>query len=163
MADRPADANRRRSSRIVRMASIAATAALALSAVGLTGGVASASAPVPGRESVAALDPALTAGRGAAVNFVEQEAENASTNGEIIGFDTTAYTLAAEASGRQAVRLASPGQFVEFTLTRDANAITIRYSIPDAANGGGIDAPLTLALKDKRVSTLTLTSKYSWL
>jgi hypothetical protein len=126
-----------------------------------SGGVAAAS--TPGRETVAALDPALTSGRGATVNFVEQEAENAVTNGTIIGFDTTAYTLAAEASGRRAVKLAAPGQFVEFTLTRPANAITLRYAIPDAAAGGGIEAPLTLSLKGKRLSTLTLTSKYSWL
>ena len=63
----------------------------------------------------AALDPALVAGRGASVDFVEQEAENAATNGTVIGPDRTAYTLPAEASGRSAVKL-TPGQYVEFTL-----------------------------------------------
>jgi hypothetical protein len=116
-----------------------------------------------GRTTVAAIDPALTAGRGADVQFVEQEAENADTNGTVLGYDTTAYTLAAEASGRQAVKLTAPGQYVEFTLTRPANAITVRYSIPDAAAGGGIDAPIALSVNGKRNSTLTLTSKYSWL
>jgi hypothetical protein len=127
---------------------------------------------------VAALDPALTAGRGARVNFVEQEAENAATTGEIIGPDTSAYTLAAEASGRMAVRLAAAGQYVEFTLTRDANAVTVRYSIPDAPGGGGIDAPIELTATGRSVNgvdgagcagrgeattlMLTLTSKYSW-
>jgi hypothetical protein len=163
MAHPRADASRLRARRRRRAASVAASAALCLSAVITSGGVATASSPPPGHETVAALDPALTAGRGASVNFVEQEAENAQTNGAIIGFDTSAYTLAAEASGRQAVRLTGPGQFVEFTLTRPANAITLRYTIPDAPSGGGIDAPLTLTLKGKRVSTLTLTSKYSWL
>ena len=163
MAHPRADASRLGARRRRRAASVAASAALCLSAVITSGGVATASSPPPGHETVAALDPALTAGRGASVNFVEQEAENAQTNGAIIGFDTSAYTLAAEASGRQAVRLTGPGQFVEFTLTRPANAITLRYAIPDAPSGGGIDAPLTLTLKGKRVSTLTLTSKYSWL
>ena len=163
MAHPRADASRLRARRRRRAASVAASAALCLSAVITSGGVATASSPPPGHETVAALDPALTAGRGASVNFVEQEAENAQTNGAIIGFDTSAYTLAAEASGRQAVRLTGPGQFVEFTLTRPANAITLRYAIPDAPSGGGIDAPLTLTLKGKRVSTLSLTSKYSWL
>jgi hypothetical protein len=117
----------------------------------------------PARITVAAIDPALTAGRGASVNFIEQEAENAATNGTVLGYDATAYTLAAEASGRQAVQLTAPGQYVEFTLTRPANAITIRYAVPDAATGGGIDAPITLTLNGKRKSTLTLTSKYSYL
>jgi hypothetical protein len=136
------------------------TASLVLAAVGSAG---AAGAQSSARVTVAAIDPALTTGRGADVGFVEQEAENVDTNGTVLPFDTTAYTLAAEASGRQAVKLTAPGQYVEFTLTRPANAITLRYSIPDAAGGGGIDAPLTLTLNGKRSSTLTLTSKYSWL
>jgi len=43
---------------------------------------------------------------------------------------------------RTAVRLNSPGQYVEFTLSRPANALTLRYSIPDAVGGGGLKAPL---------------------
>src|SRR5688500_565190 len=79
----------------------------------------------------AALAPELVEGRGAAVPFLEQEAENAATNGTVIGPGRSAYTVEAEASGRKAVRLA-PGQYVEFTLPAAANAITVRYSIPDA-------------------------------
>ena len=86
----------------------------------------------------AALNPALVAGRGADVAFLEQEAENAHTNGTVIGPDRTAYTLPAEASGRAAVRL-TPGQYVEFTLPHKANAITVRYSIPDAP--GAVASP----------------------
>jgi hypothetical protein len=129
----------------------------------VAGGAGTLSAHGPARVTVAAIDPALTAGRGAAVDFSEQEAENADTNGTVLPFSTEAYTLAAEASGRQAVKLTAPGQYVEFTLTRPANALTVRYAIPDAPAGGGIDAPLTLSLNGKRSSTLTLTSKYSWL
>ncbi|WP_369043064.1 glycosyl hydrolase family 28-related protein [Streptomyces sp. Midd1] len=110
----------------------------------------------------AGLDPALVAGRGAAVDFAEQEAENASTNGTVIGPDRTAYTLPSEASGRTAVRL-KPGEHVEFTLPRAANALTVRYSIPDAPRGGGITAPLDVSVDGRHRSTMTLTSQYSWL
>ncbi|MET7369454.1 glycosyl hydrolase family 28-related protein [Streptomyces sp. NPDC005566] len=110
----------------------------------------------------AALDPALVAGRGAEVPFAEQEAENAATNGTVIGPDRAAYTLPAEASGRKAVRLA-PGEHVEFTLPGAADAITVRYSIPDAPGGGGITAPLDVAVNGKKRSTMTLTSQYAWL
>lgn len=110
----------------------------------------------------AALDPALVAGRGAEVPFAEQEAENAATNGTVIGPDRTAYTLPAEASGRKAVRL-TPGEHVEFTLPAAADAITVRYSIPDAPGGGGITAPLDVAVNGKKRSTMTLTSQYAWL
>ncbi|GII02198.1 glycosyl hydrolase family 28-related protein [Planobispora takensis] len=118
-----------------------------------------AAAPVVTR---AALDPSLVAGRGADVAFVEQEAENAVTNGTTIGPDRAAYTLAAEASGRKAVKLA-PGQYVEFTLPKAANAITVRYSIPDAPGGGGITAPLDVTVNGRARKTMTLTSQYAWL
>ncbi|ETK33767.1 mycodextranase [Microbispora sp. ATCC PTA-5024] len=110
----------------------------------------------------AALDPALVAGRGASVDFAEQEAEKAATNGAVIGPDRTAYTLPAEASGRSAVKL-TPGQYVEFTLPSAANAITVRYSIPDAPNGGGITAPLDVTVNGRDRATMTLTSQYAWL
>ncbi|MFG1607570.1 glycosyl hydrolase family 28-related protein [Actinoplanes sp. NPDC049265] len=110
----------------------------------------------------AGLDPALVHGRGAAVSFVEQEAENARTTGAVIGPDRTAYTLPAEASGRQAVKL-RPGQWVEFTLPRAANAITVRYSIPDAPTGGGIRAPLDVTVNGHDRKTLTMTSEYAYL
>jgi hypothetical protein len=118
-----------------------------------------ASAPVVSR---AALAPTLTAGRGADVPFVEQEAENAVTDGTIIGPSTQAYTLPAEASGRSAVSLA-PGQYVQFTLPSAANAINVRYSIPDSATGGGITAPLDVEVNRNYRRTMTLTSQYSWL
>ncbi|AWS47553.1 mycodextranase [Streptosporangium sp. 'caverna'] len=110
----------------------------------------------------AALAPSLVAGRGADVDFAEQEAENAATNGTTIGPDRTAYTLPAEASGRKAVKLTS-GQYVEFTLPSAANAITVRYSIPDAPNGGGITAPLNVTVNGGAKKVMTLTSQYAWL
>jgi hypothetical protein len=122
-------------------------------------------APPAGQGAVvtrAALDPSLVAGRGAAVNFTEQEAEAAATNGTIIGPNRAAYTLPAEASGRSAVTLA-PTQYVEFTLPSAANAITVRYSIPDAQSGGGITSPLTVTVNGGARKTMTLTSQYSWL
>src|SRR3984893_12931660 len=124
-------------------------------------------AHVSSRETVASIDPSLVAGRGAQLGIVEQEAENATTNGTILPFDTSAYTLSGEASGRQAVQL-TPGQYVAFTLTQRANAVTIRYAIPDAPTGGGIDAPLTVSADhnghgNTHPQTITLTSKYSYL
>jgi hypothetical protein len=117
--------------------------------------------PAP-RITRAGLDPALVAGRGADVPFVEQEAENAVFTGEKIGPGRDAYTLPAEASGRTAVRL-QPAQYVEFTLTQPANALTLRYSIPDAPGGGGITAPLDVSVNGKHKRTMTLTSQYAWL
>ncbi|MEV0165737.1 glycosyl hydrolase family 28-related protein [Nonomuraea fuscirosea] len=144
----------------MRRTLIAATvAALALSLTGPVAAESAAPAPVVTR---AGLDPALVAGRGARVAFAEQEAENVATNGTVIGPGRDAYTLPAEASGRRAVRL-EPGRHVEFTLPASANAITVRYSIPDAPGGGGITAPLDVTVNGRDRVTMTLTSQYSWL
>ncbi|MFE5734948.1 glycosyl hydrolase family 28-related protein [Streptomyces sp. NPDC056528] len=143
-------------------------AALALSTSVLLDGVAAAGTgdrepaargPVVTR---AALAPELVEGRGATVAFDEQEAENAATTGTVVGPDRTPYTLPSEASGRSAVRLTA-GQYVEFVLPRNANALTVRYSVPDAPGGGGITAPLDVAVDGRHRATMTLTSQYSWL
>jgi hypothetical protein len=142
----------------LRAVAVALTTAL-LGAVLTTPAVATRPAP---RITRAGLDPALVSGRGADVAFLEQEAENAYFTGEKIGPSREAYTLPAEASGRTAVRL-QPSQYVEFTLTRPANALTLRYSIPDAPGGGGITAPLDVTVNGKHKRTMTLTSQYAWL
>ncbi|MFG3302744.1 glycosyl hydrolase family 28-related protein [Micromonospora chersina] len=148
----------------VPIARILAAAATAV-ALAVPGGSAALAAGPAGPTPVvtrAGLDPALVAGRGATVDFVEQEAEHARTTGAVIGPDRAAYTLAGEASGRRAVRL-SPGQYVEFTLPKAANALTVRYSIPDAPGGGGITAPLRVTVGRGPARTMTLTSQYAWL
>jgi hypothetical protein len=139
--------------------------ALAMTVAGLTQ---AAAAPVRAATYAphvtrAGLDPSLVPGRGAQVAFVEQEAENAVTTGTVIGPDRNAYTLPSEASGRKAVKLTAAGRYVEFTLTRETNAINVRYSIPDAPTGGGITAPLEVTVGGKHAQTMTLTSQYAWL
>ncbi|MEV7225524.1 glycosyl hydrolase family 28-related protein [Polymorphospora sp. NPDC051019] len=138
--------------------------ALGAGTLGAHPALATADPPGPaGVETVAGLPPHLTAGRGATVPFVEQEAENAATTGEIIGPDRNAYTLPSEASGRRAVKLDAPGEWVEFTLTRDTNSLNVRYAVPDAEQGGGITGPLDVYLNNQRRHTITLTSEFSWL
>ena len=105
-------------------------------------------------------DPPLT--RGAMLPYSEIEAEDATTNGTIIGPDFTFTHLSAEASGRKAVQLTQIGQYVEFTLPSAANSIVIRYSIPDSTDGQGLTAPLSLYIDGRQQPDLTLTSKYSW-
>ncbi len=100
---------------------------------------------------------ALAAGRGASVPFVEQEAETAATNGSVIGPNRAAGTLAGEASGRKAVTLSGPGQYVEFTLTAPANSIDFRYSVPDSVNG-----TISLYVGGAHNRDIALTSKWAW-
>ncbi len=99
---------------------------------------------------------------GARVPFVEAQAEDAHTNGTVIGPDRAYGTLAAEAVGRRAVRLHRVGQYVQFTLTRPANAVNVRYSIPDTADGKGRNATLGVFVNGHPATALQVTSRYSW-
>ena len=102
--------------RTARSTLVAASTVAILAGAALLGPAAASAAPAAPVVTRAALDPALVAGRGADVAFLEQEAENAATNGTVIGPTATAYTLPAEASGRTRGPARRPGQYVEFTL-----------------------------------------------
>jgi hypothetical protein len=113
------------------------------------------------------LSRAIVVGRGAAVPYVEYEAEAARYQGTLLVTDplrTFGHTnFATESSGRQSVRLTSTGQFVEFTSSNAANSIVVRNSIPDAPGGGGIEATISLYVNDVFSRKLTLSSRHSWL
>lgn len=100
--------------------------------------------------------------RGALLPFIEYEAEDGRTNGEVLGPDRTFGTFAAESSGRQSVRLNEVGDYVQFTSTDAANSIVVRYSIPDSEDGLGLDATLSLYVNGTFRQKLNLTSKYVW-
>ena len=102
-------------------------------------------------------------GIGANVPFVTYEAEEAFFSGELLIRDTTYNELQSEASGRMAVRLQNPGDFVSFTLTRPANAMVVRFSMPDAPLGGGMEGSLAVYAGSVRLDDLLLTSRYSWI
>lgn len=148
-----------RSSTLV--AAVAAASLILSAAVVAPAAAAPPKAPAAPVVTRAAIAPELTAGRGADVGFLEQEAENAVTNGTRIGPSREAYSIEAEASGRKAVKLL-PGQWVEFTLPAAANAITVRYSIPDAPAGGGLTADLAVTVGTQK-SRLAMTSQYAYL
>ncbi|MFD4476913.1 CARDB domain-containing protein [Streptomyces sp. NPDC058471] len=109
----------------------------------------------------------IVVGRGAAVPYVEYEAEDARYEGTLLEADskrTFGHTnYASESSGRKSVRLNSTGQYVEFTSTSASNSIVVRNSIPDAPGGGGQEKALSLYADGKFVQKLNLSSKHSWL
>jgi hypothetical protein len=119
----------------------------------------------PSPEPVPALAPPAprqAAERGATVPWVEYEAEDGETNGTTLETSRTFGQFAAESSGRRAVQLDATGQYVQFRATENANAIVVRYIIPDAAEGGGIDATISLYIDGAFRQKLQLTSKYAW-
>ncbi|WP_443074570.1 discoidin domain-containing protein [Streptomyces sp. NBC_01455] len=140
---------------------MSASVSLALAAAGAVAAVA-LSAPAASAAGVPAPSPVGISGRGATVPFKEQEAEYAATNGTLIGPDRLYGRLPSEASGRQAVTLDATGEYVEFTLTAPANAMSFRYSLPDNAAGTGRSATMDLKVDGNQLKTVPVTSKYGW-
>jgi hypothetical protein len=99
---------------------------------------------------------------GASVPFATYEAESAVSDGVRLGPDRRFGSLASEASGRQAIRLDRGGQYVAFTLKEAANALTLRYSIPDGPAGRGADSSLQVTGDGKQLAIAPLTSRFGW-
>jgi Pectate lyase superfamily protein len=108
---------------------------------------------------------AQTAGasRGASVPWTTYEAEDMPNNASTWGPQFVPNVVASESSGRECVVLYDTGQYVEFAAQAAANAIVVRYSLPDTTNGVGMDSTLSLYTNGVFAQELPLTSKYSWL
>jgi Pectate lyase superfamily protein/F5/8 type C domain len=140
---------------------LATVVALASSA----GAAVAKAAPAPAaaaQSGASQVIPTSDGARGATVPFTEYAAVKAQSNGTTIGPSDNLYTLAAEAVGRTAVTLSGAGQYVEFTLAKPANAVDLRYSIPDSSDGTGLTTPLHVLVNGQAAPDLSLTSKYTW-
>ncbi|MFI6797107.1 galactose-binding domain-containing protein [Streptosporangium canum] len=104
-------------------------------------------------------------GRGANMPYDMYEAEDAVVGGgaAVLSPNRDIGNLAGEASGRRAVTLNSNGSYVEFTTKASTNTLVTRFSIPDAAGGGGIDSTLNIYVNGTFLKPINLTSKYAWL
>ncbi len=100
--------------------------------------------------------------RGATTPYKAYEAENAQTNAQVLAPSRVFHTVAAEASGRQAVRLNNTGDFVEFTLTEAANAFVLRSSIPDNSSGAGQINQLAVFADGVKLADHQVSSLFSW-
>jgi hypothetical protein len=141
---------------------LAAAIAASVTAVGAAAAIAvGASHPASAAtQTSSSLSPfAVTAAGASVAGMTEYEAENAGTNGTKVGPDYTQGDLATEASGRQAVQLKAQGQYVEFTLTSQANAIDVDYALNQGASGS-----LSVYVNGTKLSQqLSLTSQYSYI
>ncbi|MCW2877788.1 MAG: hypothetical protein JWQ95_1888 [Sphaerisporangium sp.] len=104
-------------------------------------------------------------GRGANMPYDSYEAEDGVVGGgaAVVGPNRTIGDLAGEASGRKAVTLNSNGSYVEFTTKASTNSLVTRFSMPDAAGGGGINSTLNIYVNGTFLKPINLTSKYAWL
>jgi hypothetical protein len=101
----------------------------------------------------------VPSGTGVSLPFTEYEAEASTNTGKLIGPDFTQGDLATEASGREAIQLTAKGQYVQFTLTKAANAFDLHYALAQGASGS-----LSVYVNGAKQShELSLTSAYSYI
>ena len=76
--------------------------------------------------------------------------------------DFTESNTAIEASDQRYVALADNGAFVEWPVADAARGITLRFTLPDAPQGEGVEGSLDLLVNGSRVRTIDLTSYWAW-
>src|SRR6185312_1465922 len=91
----------------------------------------------------------------------------------VLGFSTLIAAGPAGASPAAATKVtraaldpslvAGRGADLGFAEQEAENAVTVRYSIPDAPAGGGVTAPLEVSVNGHDHRSMTLTSQYAWL
>lgn len=90
------------------------------------------------------------------------EAEDQSTSGKVVGPSFTFGTLAAEASGRRAVRLDNAQESLDVTIRAMGRGLTIRYSLPDSADGAGTKSTAVILIDGVKALEVPLTSRYAY-
>ncbi|HEY0273609.1 MAG TPA: glycosyl hydrolase family 28-related protein [Chitinophaga sp.] len=101
--------------------------------------------------------------RGADIPWTTYEAENMHTTGIVLGPRYDPYQVETESSGQRCVRLNGKGKYVEFTAAAQANSLVIRYSLPDAAKGGGLHSTLGVYKNGRLAQHCSITSTYCML
>ena len=99
-----------------------------------------------------------TEGYGAKMPYTTHEAENASVeNGATIQQSTDMESTAVEATNQTYVELPKKDAAVTFNVTEPANALNVRYTIPDGASG-----QLDVQVNSSSVGNLDLSSHSAW-
>ena len=99
-----------------------------------------------------------TDGYGAKMPYTTHEAENASVeNGATIQQSTDMESTAVEATSQTYVELPKKDAAVTFNVTEPANALNVRYTIPD-----GVSGQLDVQVNGSSVGNLDLSSHSAW-
>ena len=92
----------------------------------------------------------------------EAEPGYCTTDGTLLSASEDQRTVEAEASHQQAVQLTEVGQHVSWTVNRPGDGFTIRFSLPDAADGSGTTARIAVLASQDTVGKMDLTSWWAW-
>lgn len=92
----------------------------------------------------------------------EAEPGRCTTNGQFLAATDNQQHLQSEASHQQALQLINQGDYVSWVVNRPGDGLTVRFSLPDNANGTGTDGNLDIYAGTDKVGTIYLNSYWAW-
>lgn len=92
----------------------------------------------------------------------EAEPDYCMTNATFLPASDDQRDIQAEASNQQALRLSRQGDEVSWTVGKAGDGLTIRFSLPDAADGQGQKSTIAIFRGEQHLTDLTLDSYHAW-
>ena len=108
---------------------------------------------------------ANTATIGATMPYTRYDSTAASIGGGATLVKSTNFAksnLASQASDQSYVSLPTSGSYVSWNVNQAADGITVRFTLPDSADGYGNKGNLDVYVNNKKVQTINLSSYYCW-
>jgi len=100
---------------------------------------------------------------GADTPWMRYQAQAMKTTGIVLGPTYGPFKIENEASHQTCVKLEKPGDTLSFKVETAANSLVLRYCLPDAPEGGGVEDRMEVQVNGKKAGEIALTSRYTWL
>jgi len=103
--------------------------------------------------------------RGAQLPYTRYESEDGRTGGGAVLQQSSQFIqtdIASEASNQKYVSLPANGAYVEWTVSGTAQAMDLRFTMPDNASGTGLTGSLDLYVNQVLVKTISLSSYWAY-
>lgn len=105
--------------------------------------------------------------RGASMPYSRYDTDDAILGGSAILKSAPTFNqalTASEASGQRYVALPSNGSYLEWAVRQGQGGagVTMRFTMPDSADGMGLNGSLDVYVNGVKTKTISLTSYYSW-
>jgi subtilase family serine protease len=104
-------------------------------------------------------------GRGATVPYARYESEDATIGGGAVlrtAPDFNYALTASEASNQKYVELPSSGSYVQWTINQGGAGVDMRFTMPDSADGMGLNGSLDCYVNGTKVQTINLSSYFMY-
>ncbi|MCR5255850.1 MAG: hypothetical protein K6D96_07930 [Acetatifactor sp.] len=102
---------------------------------------------------------------GATVPYTRYDSTQASIGGGaslVVSTDWDEMNIASQASEQSYVRLPGNGAYAQWTMSTTGAGVTLRFTLPDSADGYGLNSSVDVYVNGNKVRTVDLTSYYMW-